>query len=206
MRPAGLVKLTNQASGTSASRTLGVIEQDRDGAQGHGEAAGAGRLLAEDAVLEGDTLVGDAVALLPDPDRAEDEGCSLRRRGQIRLGGDGECRTALGGDVAGEGAHGVQAVGIGVEEGDLRQAQGLLPLDQAVEEQGGADPRADDEQFQRSSPIAPSVAAWFVRLVWPGWPGEPAGLGSVVREAGRLGRMGCLDRLDLADFSDRVRA
>ena len=85
-RPAGLVKLMTQASGASRGDPPGDVDGDRDRAQPVGDAARADRLLAEDALVQGDPLVGGAALQAADADRGEDEVGAAQRL--VEVGGD----------------------------------------------------------------------------------------------------------------------
>ncbi len=57
IRPAGLVKLMNQASGATRSTIAGMLQSDRDGSQSHGGAARSGGLLAGQSMLDRDPFI-----------------------------------------------------------------------------------------------------------------------------------------------------
>ena len=78
-RPAGFVKLTNQAFGARSATASRQVEHHRHRAEREADAAGPGRLLADDALVERHALVDDAALELADADRAEDEVGALER-------------------------------------------------------------------------------------------------------------------------------
>ena len=86
MSPTGLVKLITRASGATVGDDARETEHLRDRSHRHGEAGRPGRLLPQDAVAQGDPLVGGAAAVLPHADRGEHEAGTGERRSRVRLG------------------------------------------------------------------------------------------------------------------------
>ena len=83
-RPAGLVKLMTQASGASRATRRAMSTATGTVRSPYGDAARADRLLAEDALGQGDPLVVRAALQAADADRGEDEVGAARapRRGR----------------------------------------------------------------------------------------------------------------------------
>ena len=129
---------------------LGDLEDEGDGAQGLGQPAGAGGLLAEAAVADGQGLVGVAGRLPSDPELDDDEVGTVDGPVPI-VGGDQLPGPApLAQDPTGQATDRLQPVRVRVEQDQLVDDQPVLVAAQAVDELRRVRAPAADDGHLRS--------------------------------------------------------
>ncbi len=116
---------------------FGDLEHQGDGAQGLGQAPGAGRLLAETAVPAGQRLVGVAGRLPAHPELDDHEVGTVD--GPVPVVGDDQVPVPPppAQDAISQAADGLQAVGVGVEQNQLLDHHPVLVGAEAVHQLGG---------------------------------------------------------------------
>ena len=154
--------------GTDFAHRREVIQQHRDRAHGHREAARPGRLLPEDAVAQRDALIhharGDSAYT-----KGGDDEISAGQRG-ARVGGAadpeprrlpclGRSRRLLLLSLR-QLADDVEPIGIHVHQRQLGQAEALPPPQHRPHDQGGAHtPSAQDHDLQANPPFCAVLSA-----------------------------------------------
>lgn len=139
--------------GVGAADAFGDVEDHRDRAQRLGEAARAGRLLADAAALQGPGLVLLAGGLAADAELEEHGVGAVHARVQVGRGDDTAVMALLGEDAPGESADQLQALGGRVDQDEFLDGQGVPQAGEAVDEFGGVGrASADHGEFHRRFP------------------------------------------------------
>jgi hypothetical protein len=125
----------------------GVPEHRGDRPHRHREAAGAGRLLAEDAVLQRELLVVGPRAILPGADRGEDEPSVREGGARVGVAADLERPAPRLTEEPPEGGHRLEPGDVGVVQHDLGQPELILVADEPAQHEGRADPRAEHREL-----------------------------------------------------------
>ncbi len=132
---------------------LGYVEYHRHGAQGLGEAAGTGGLLAEQAEVVRQGLVDQSGRLAAHAQLDEDGGGAVHRLGQV-FGGQPAGVAVSGEDAAGQAADDVQALGVDVVQDEFVDRQHVGAPGEAFDQFGcvGA-ATADNGDFHSCSQV-----------------------------------------------------
>jgi hypothetical protein len=120
-----------------AADAFGDVEDHRDRAQRLGEAARAGRLLADAAALQGPGLVLLAGGLAADTELQEHRVGAVHARVQVVRRRDPAGVALPGEDAPGEPADQLQALGGRVDQDEFLDGQGVPQAREAVDEFGG---------------------------------------------------------------------
>ena len=148
-------------AGGAVGDATGDVEGDGHGAQGIGDAAGSGRLLAEAARVEGDPLVGDPAGEPADAHRGEDEVAAVERLVEVGRRADldvpGPVRRV---GLLLEGApEDLEPVGVDVVERDLVDPVRVVVGEEGTVDEGDAEAAATEHR-QPHRPSDRTMSLW----------------------------------------------
>ena len=134
------------AGGAPAGGLLGQLEHHRDGAQGLGEAARPGRLLADAAELQRQGLVHQPHRLAADAQLHDHEVGAVD--GVLAPAGlvQAAAPAGPGQHAPGQAAHHLEALGVDVEQHQLVDREPVVPAGQALDQLRGVGAAAPDHR------------------------------------------------------------
>ena len=144
--PTGLVKLITHASGACSRDVAGVARDDRNRADGHGEAGRPHRFLRDDPVRQRDRFVVLASGEAADADAGHDEVGSVERGADFLMRSDLRRREPRACEVR----HRLQPPGVDVEERDVVDRESSS--DQPVHQQRHAHTAAANDRELHAAP------------------------------------------------------